>query len=256
MASVSKCPYCGADVRSDEKNCPGCGAPNELYVTETPAPAALRPKTMAELLDFAAQRRMPLEKMRFFVGRDYREPKAFGIYRDARGNFIVYKNKSNSERSIRYSGPDEARAVGELYDKLLSECRSRGIDPENPSSGHSSHSGRPIHYDPSSLPSQGSSSSRGRQRSSKPKIAIVIFVLFFLLFFSKGCNFSLGGGSGYSSGYGSGYSSGYDSGYSSGYDYYDSDDDYSSGYSSWDDDDDWDDDWDWDDDDTDWDSDW
>ena len=81
MASVSKCPYCGADVRSDEKNCPGCGAPNELYVTETPAPAALRPKTMAELLDFAAQRRMPLEKMRFFVGRDYREPKAFGIYR-------------------------------------------------------------------------------------------------------------------------------------------------------------------------------
>ena len=234
MASVNKCPYCGADVRSDEKNCPGCGAPNELCVTEAPAADSLRPKTMEELLDFAAERHMPLERMRFFVGKDYREPKAFGVYRDAGGNYVVYKNKANGERAVRYSGPDEARAVGELYDKLLAECHNRHLYPEEVP-GRSSHSGSSIHYDPSSLPSQGSSSSRGRQSSSSsPKIAIAIFVIFFLLLFSKGCGLSLGSSSG--------------GGYDSGYTYYDSD----SSYSSWDDDDDWD----WDDSDTDWDSDW
>lgn len=239
MASVNKCPYCGADVRSDEKNCPGCGAPNELYVTEAPAADSLRPKTMEELLDFAAERHMPLERMRFFVGKDYREPKAFGVYRDASGNYIVYKNKANGERAVRYSGPDEARAVGELYDKLLAECHNRHLYPEEVpgrSSHSGSHSGSSIHYDPSSVSSRSGSSSRGRQSSFDPKIVFFVFVLLFMLFFSKGCSLSLRGSSG--------------GGYSSDYGYYDSDD----SYSSWDDDDDdWD---DWDDSDTDWDSDW
>ena len=35
MASTSQCPYCGATVSSEDKYCPGCGAPNEGYVADT-----------------------------------------------------------------------------------------------------------------------------------------------------------------------------------------------------------------------------
>jgi len=59
--------------------------------------------------------------MRFFIGYDMREPKAYGIYRDEEGNFIVYKNKSNGSKSVRYKGSDEAYAVNEIYQKLRTE---------------------------------------------------------------------------------------------------------------------------------------
>ncbi len=129
MASTSKCPYCGSTVRSDEQNCPGCGAPNELYVADSPKKIT-NPKTIAELQEYCAERGMPLPKMRFFIGEDFREPCAFGIYRDG-DSFVVYKNKSGGDRIVRYSGPDEAAAVHELFVKLLDECHARGIYPEN-----------------------------------------------------------------------------------------------------------------------------
>ena len=50
----------------------------------------------------------------FFLGQDIREPRAFGIYQDADGLFVVYKNKANGERAVRYRGRDEAYAVNEL----------------------------------------------------------------------------------------------------------------------------------------------
>ena len=253
MASVSKCPYCGSDLRSDEKNCPGCGAPNAFYGTEIPAPTPHRPETLEDLKDYAAEHGMPLERMRFFLGKDVREPRAFGIFQDGDGDFVVYKNKSDGVRSIRYSGPDEARAVGELYDKLLSECHSRGIYPDGQPE-HSSQAGQPIHHGSGSH-STGSGLHRGHQRSSgNPRLVIAIFVIFFLLFFTRSCSFPIGG-FGSSSGYDSGYVPYYSSDYGDygDYDDYDSD----SGYSSWDDDDDWGSDWDsWDSSDTDWDSDW
>lgn len=84
-----------------------------------------RPKTIEELKAFCAERGMPLEKMRFFIGEDYREARAFGIYRDEDGHYVVYKNKSDGSRSIRYQGPDEAYAVKELYEKLKSEVERR-----------------------------------------------------------------------------------------------------------------------------------
>lgn len=84
-----------------------------------------RPKTIEELKAFCAEKGMPLEKMRFFIGEDYREPRAFGIYRDDEGHYVVYKNKRDGSRSIRYQGPDEAYAVKELYEKLRSEVELR-----------------------------------------------------------------------------------------------------------------------------------
>ena len=128
MASTSKCAYCGSTVRSDEPNCPNCGAANENFVADTPRTVFL-PRTIEELKEYCAERGMPLLRMRFFIGEDYREPKAFGIYRDG-NNVVVYKNKADGSRAIRYRGPDEEHAVNELFQKLLDECHNRGIYPD------------------------------------------------------------------------------------------------------------------------------
>ena len=87
------------------------------------------PATIEELQAFCARNGMPLEKMRFFIGVDYRQPRAFGIYRDG-DSCVVYKNKDDGSRAVRYNGPDEAYAVKELYDKLLDECHKRDIWPD------------------------------------------------------------------------------------------------------------------------------
>ena len=234
---TGKCPYCGGFVRADEKNCPGCGAVNEFYKPEDDAPpkassaaggSSLPPQTIEELKTFCEERGMPLYQMRFFIGRNYREPKAFGIYRDGE-NVVVYKNKADGSRAVRYCGPDEARGVNELYQKLLSECHNRGIYPERQAPGSIPS---PSWYDSRSMPGDGGSEYRGRQQSSSPgwrflALIIVAFLLMMRLF--RSCS---GGTIHFSSGGGS----------------------YSSSYSSSLDDDD--DDWDWDPDDTDWDPDW
>lgn len=108
-----KCSYCGADMAENERLCPQCGAWNGV------------PKTIEELRQFCQAYQLPLERMRFFVGEDYREPRAFGIFRAADGTFVVYKNKDDGTRAIRYQGPDEAFAVNELYQKMKSEVELR-----------------------------------------------------------------------------------------------------------------------------------
>ena len=141
MITTDRCEYCGSLIRSDERACPHCGAENPHYLSGETASAALpeepcvpgaAPETIAQLKAWCASRGMPLEKMRFFIGEDYRGPRAFGIYRDG-DRVVVYKNKSDGSRAVRYRGPDEALAVRELYGKLLEECHSRGIYPEDPS---------------------------------------------------------------------------------------------------------------------------
>ena len=112
-----KCEYCGNFIPDTEEICPVCGAPNEHMVRSGDG----IPKTIEELKAYAISKGLPLEQMRFFIGEDIREPKAFGIYQDVGGDFIVYKNKSNGERVVRYRGSDEAYAVNELYQKLRSE---------------------------------------------------------------------------------------------------------------------------------------
>ncbi len=137
MTERKQCPGCGAPLEAGWTHCAQCGlelkAPVESFSVfqETPQPQPItHPKTIEELGQYCAERGMPLEKMRFFIGRDYRQARAFGIYRDG-DRFVVYKNKADGSRAVRYQGPDEAYAVNELFQKLLSECHNRGIYPEN-----------------------------------------------------------------------------------------------------------------------------
>ena len=74
----SKCEYCGSYVESTEENCPNCGAVNPNHQRN----AAGVPQTIEELKDFCAKHNLPLEEMRFFIGVDYKKPRAFGIYQD------------------------------------------------------------------------------------------------------------------------------------------------------------------------------
>lgn len=129
MASTSKCSYCGATMLSTDSSCPQCGAPNPGFQETGSSRQIFHPRTIGELRQYCQERNMPLLRMRFFIGEDFREPRAFGIYED-NGRYIVYKNKSDGTRAVRYQGSDEEHAVEELFQKLLEECHMRGIYPD------------------------------------------------------------------------------------------------------------------------------
>lgn len=131
MASTGKCEYCGGIILSSDKACPTCGAANLLYVEDAPS-VVLTPHTLNELKEYCAERNMPLHRMRLFIGENYQKPKAFGIFQNSAGEFVVYKNKADGSRSIRYIGHDEDYAVKEIYLKLLDECHKRNIWPDTP----------------------------------------------------------------------------------------------------------------------------
>ncbi|MBP3196948.1 MAG: hypothetical protein J6N21_08070 [Butyrivibrio sp.] len=111
-----KCDYCGNTYEDTQEKCPSCGAPNPSHQNTG------QPKTIEELKDWYRKRNLPdSEVTRFFIGEDYKQPKAFGIYKDENGQFIVYKNKADGSRAVRYQGKDEEYAVNELYQKLKDE---------------------------------------------------------------------------------------------------------------------------------------
>lgn len=113
-----QCSYCDSWINDTDKKCPNCGGLNKEYKRTTDQ----TPKTIGELQKwYEAHHLPPQEKTRFFIGVNYAKPRAFGIYRDEKGEFIVYKNKDNGQRAIRYQGTDEAYAVNELYQKLKEE---------------------------------------------------------------------------------------------------------------------------------------
>lgn len=96
--------------------------------------------SVEELLQRAAERGMPLETMRFFIGENRQEPRCFGIYHDDEADrWIVYKNKADGSRAIRYAGPDEAYAAQEIWAKINSEIELRrakaGPTPKKQTSG-------------------------------------------------------------------------------------------------------------------------
>lgn len=132
MASTCKCEFCDSVISTEDRTCPNCGAANSQYVIDKER-IVTDPQTIEELQEYCAERGMPLVRMRFFIGVDYKEPKAFGIFRDTNGNVIVYKNKADGTRAIRYKGPDERFGVSEIYGKLLDECHNRGIYPDGKS---------------------------------------------------------------------------------------------------------------------------
>ena len=97
-----KCKYCGSLIDDKLETCPNCGAVNEAMKRMVDG----TPKTIAELEDWYKARNLPpYETTRFFIGMDYKKPKAFGIYEE-NGEFIVYKNKADGSRAIRYRGKD------------------------------------------------------------------------------------------------------------------------------------------------------
>ena len=114
-----KCEYCNNYLDDTEEKCPNCGAVNNNYKRVGEGV----PTTIEELQQWYKERNLPPQEVtRFFIGIDYKEPKAFGIYKDSNtGNFVVYKNKDTGERAIRYEGNDEKYAVNELYLKLKEE---------------------------------------------------------------------------------------------------------------------------------------
>lgn len=116
MAKV-KCEYCGNYISDLDPICPVCGARNKDHKRTSDG----TPKTIEELKSWYIARNLPPEETtRFFIGKNIKEPKAFGIYEE-NGTFIVYKNKANGQRAIRYQGTDEAYAVNELYLRLKEE---------------------------------------------------------------------------------------------------------------------------------------
>ena len=165
MIWTKECSVCGTPVRSDEPKCSCCGAANEV------------PRTIEELKAYCVKKGMPLDRMRFFVGKDYVKPKAFGIYEDG-GRFIVYKNKADGSRAVRYEGPDEEYAVRELFLKLLDECHKRGIYPD----------GRPVEKPARSQTGSAGGTSRTGKRKSRGKT--VVLVLCALCLIAMICIFS------------------------------------------------------------------
>lgn len=112
------CRYCGSYIDTSNPNCPNCGAPNQDFVRMSDE----QPKTIEEMKQWYVDHNLPpYETTRFFIGEDRVEPRCFGIYKKPDGNIVVYKNKSDGNRAIRYEGPDEAYAVNEIYQKLKSE---------------------------------------------------------------------------------------------------------------------------------------
>lgn len=112
-----KCSYCDSYINDTCENCPNCGAVNDHMQRAVSG----TPKTIAELDAWYKARKLPSSEVtRFFIGVNYTGRRAFGIYEE-QGEFIVYKNKDDGTRAIRYRGTDEAYAVNELYLKLKSE---------------------------------------------------------------------------------------------------------------------------------------
>lgn len=110
-----KCEFCGAIMSDTDPKCANCGAAN----VHVKAPSS-SPKTIAELKAWYASQKLPSEEItRFFIGKDYKGARAFGIYQNPKsGAIVVYKNNTQGQRIVHYEGGDEAYAVNEIYLKL------------------------------------------------------------------------------------------------------------------------------------------
>lgn len=152
-----KCDYCGQMIDEGLDRCPNCGASTSAVNRM----ASGEPKTIEELKQwYVAHKLPPEETTRFFIGKDIKEPKAFGIYKNSKGDFVVYKNKASGERAVRYEGSDEGYAVNELYQRLRAEI----ADQKEHSRGRSRSS---------------SGYSRNLNRSSRTSSDVSIFLVIF-----------------------------------------------------------------------------
>ena len=131
-----KCDYCQQLVDETEKSCPNCGAP----MPTANRTALEQPKTIEQLQEWYKARNLPPENVtRFFIGKDVKEARAFGIYKNSNGDCVVYKNKADGSRAIRYQGADEEYAVNEIYQKLKVEIANQ----KNKNAGNNTRSSSP-----------------------------------------------------------------------------------------------------------------
>ena len=161
-----KCEYCGNFFDDTLEKCPNCGAPNNSIRRST----ADQPTTVEELKMWYVSNGLPPEDVtRFFIGVDYKEPKAFGIYKDENsGNFVVYKNKADGSRAVRYEGTDEAYAVNELYLRLKQEILQQKANNLKNASGSDSSG------------SNSSGTKGGKSGGKKNNLFLIICFLIFL----------------------------------------------------------------------------
>ncbi len=82
-------------------------------------------ETYEELKNVFEEFHIDSDKTRFYIGDDYTDPKAFVIYQDDFGDFVVYKMKADGTRALRYKGSNEKHAVNEYYQKFLEEVSKR-----------------------------------------------------------------------------------------------------------------------------------
>lgn len=128
-----KCEYCGSYISEKDETCSHCGAVNASFKRSTDG----TPKTIEELKAWYMEKNLPPEETtRFFIGKNYKGARAFGIYEE-NGEYIVYKNKNDGTRAVRYKGKDEAYAVNELYLKLKSEILNQKAHNINNSKNNS-----------------------------------------------------------------------------------------------------------------------
>ena len=124
-----KCANCGKTVDDSYEFCPHCGSVLTKEKKETKTSPT--PQTINELKAWYKSKNLPPENVtRFYIGKNYKAPRAFGIYQDG-DEFIVYKNKGNGSRTIRYKGTDEAYAVNELYLRLKDEIKNQKKNNKN-----------------------------------------------------------------------------------------------------------------------------
>lgn len=157
-----KCDYCGNVFQDTMPTCPHCGGTN-ARVTRT---AKDQPLTIEELQQWYKSKGLPpYETTRFFIGQNVQYARAFGIYRNGR-NVVVYKNKADGTRAVRYEGEDEAYAVNELFQRLKQE-----ILQQKAHSGSSGNNG----------------GNGGGRRGGQLKSLLTLFAILF------GCQLAVGG---------------------------------------------------------------
>ena len=61
-----------------------------------------QPRTIEELRNWFKENGYEPAVTRFFAGVDVKSPKAFGIYKDDFGEFVVYKNKCTIHNKEAY----------------------------------------------------------------------------------------------------------------------------------------------------------
>ena len=99
-------------------HCPYCGTPNWKLDPNVP-------DTVEALQNFCDKRKIHLHKLHFHLMEDYKQPKAYGLYQNEGGQYIVYKNHASGEREISYSGDSEREAVQHLYGSLCRALRGK-----------------------------------------------------------------------------------------------------------------------------------